>query len=118
MAARLHAMRRALHAALVRVESPPPDGASDWRRVLEQRGMFTYTGLSPAHVQALREKHHVYMPADGRICMAALTSASCDTFAAAVKDVLVAEKEAGGVPEGDSPARKRPRGLRGLACLS
>ena len=52
MAARLHAMRRALHAALVRVESPPPDGASDWRRVLEQRGMFTYTGLSREQARA------------------------------------------------------------------
>lgn len=46
MAARLVGMRRALHAALERVESPPPGGARDWRRVLEQRGMFTYTGLS------------------------------------------------------------------------
>ena len=105
-------------SAAAGADAPAPAGATGWQHVLEQRGMFTYTGLSPAHVQTLREKHHVYMPADGRICMAALTSASCDTFAAAVKDVLVAEKEAGGVPEGDSPARKRPRGLRGLACLS
>ena len=52
MAARLHAMRRALHDALVRLESPPPDGASDWRRVLEQRGMFTYTGLSREQARA------------------------------------------------------------------
>ena len=126
MAARLHGMRRALHAALERVESPPPGGARDWRRVLEQRGMFTYTGLSckqaraaasprpplppcapraprssTAHSQppplsqvtALREQHHIYMPMDGRLCMAALTQESCTVLAAAIKDVLLAKRE-------------------------
>ena len=152
MAARLHAMRRALHAALVRLESPPPDGASDWRRVLEQRGMFTYTGLSreqaspplpiqqpgssPTYpsaatasrqVSALREQHHIYMPMDGRLCMAALTQESCAVLAAAIKDVLLAsclgasllaegkrdhEEDAGQEqPEVEEPATtvKRPR---------
>ena len=55
MAARLHGMRRALHAALEVVESPPPGGARDWRRVLEQRGMFTYTGLSRKQARAAAE---------------------------------------------------------------
>ena len=126
MAARLHGMRRALHAALERVESPPPGGARDWRRVLEQRGMFTYTGLSCkqarvaasprpplppcaaraprssstatqppplSQVAALREQHHIYMPMDGRLCMAALTQESCTVLAAAIKDVLLAKRE-------------------------
>ena len=151
MAARLHGMRRALHAALEVVESPPPGGARDWRRVLEQRGMFTYTGLSrkqaraaaeppstqsapppPRHprsssppsprplsqVAALREQHHIYMPMDGRLCMAALTQESCTLLAAAIKDVLLAkgedEEDEGReqqkeVTQPTAPAAKRPR---------
>ena len=50
--------------------------------------MFTYTGLTPTQVEALRVKHHIYMPADGRISMASLTVASCDVLAAAIRDVL------------------------------
>ena len=56
-------------------------------------------GSSPAYppaatasrqVSALRDQHHVYMPMDGRLCMAALTQESCATLAAAIKDVLLA----------------------------
>ena len=55
--------------------------------------MFTYTGLAPAHVAALRERHHIYLPSDGRISMAGLTRASCVQLAAAIKEVLVSESE-------------------------
>ena len=90
MAKRLLEMREALSAALARIVCPPPTGTSltSWRHVTEQRGMFTYTGLTPTQVEALRVKHHIYMPADGRISMASLTVASCDVLAAAIRDVL------------------------------
>ena len=131
MAERLLEMRTCLAESLARVDCPPPFGTSltSWRHVLDQRGMFTYTGLTPPQVDMLREVHHVYMPMDGRICMAGLTKASCDTFAAAVKDVLefmrvheataaakdgLKGKAEGGSPSADAtdmspPAAKRAR---------
>ena len=75
-----------------------------------------------SQVAALRKQHHIYMPMDGRLCMAALTQESCTVLAAAIKDVLLAkrdddEEDAGQEqqeePVTDSepaaPAAKRPR---------
>jgi len=103
MATRLLSMRSALFAALERAACPPPAAVGSWRHVLEQRGMFTYTGLTAAQVVALREKHHVYMPLDGRLCMAALTDESCDFFATALREVLQAPEA------GEARALKKPR---------
>ena len=50
--------------------------------------MFAYTGLSAAHVDALREEHHIYMTRDGRLSMAALKPADVGQLAAAMADVL------------------------------
>jgi len=93
----------ACFAALERAACPPPAAVGSWRHVLEQRGMFTYTGLTAAQVVALREKHHVYMPLDGRLCMAALTDESCDFFATALREVLQAPEA------GEARALKKPR---------
>jgi aromatic-amino-acid transaminase len=38
----------------------------------EQRGMFSYTGLSPAQVDFLRKEFGIYLVRSGRICMAGL----------------------------------------------
>ena len=90
MARRLQEMRSELHAALERLGCPPPTGTTltSWDHVLSQRGMFTYSGLQPRQVEALRVEHHVYMPMDGRISMASLTRASCQTLATAIDRVL------------------------------
>ena len=53
-------MRRELHAALVALL---PDG--DFGYLLRQRGMFSYTGMSPAQVERLREEHGVYILRSG-----------------------------------------------------
>lgn len=114
MAERLRDMRTSLHAALERVRCPPPPGTrlTSWSHVLEQRGMFTYSGLTAAHVKLLREKHHIYMPTDGRISMASLTTSSCDVLAAAIKDVLL-ETSKGKARASDSedvlPSAKKAR---------
>jgi len=91
MAGRLQEMRDALYAALLKVDCPPPTGRTSergWRHVLDQRGMFTYTGLTPAQVDALRNEHHIYMPTDGRISMAGLTLDTCAFLAESIKAVL------------------------------
>ena len=73
--------------ALRRLGAPSPDGG-DWAHVTDQIGMFAYTGLAAAHVDALREQHHVYMTRDGRMSMAALKPADVDYVAGSIKAVL------------------------------
>jgi aromatic-amino-acid transaminase len=61
----------------------------DLSYVLKQRGMFSYSGLTKAQVQALREKYSIYAVDSGRICVAALSTGNIDYVARAVADVLV-----------------------------
>jgi len=105
MAARLHEMRVALSEELAKVECPPPRGTklASWSHVMDQIGMFTYSGLTPQQVDVLRERHHIYMPQDGRISMASLTTTSCKKLAIAIKDVVCCEAE----KIGDEPPAKR-----------
>ena len=49
-------------------------GKQDFSFVLAQRGMFSYSGLSAAQVDRLREEHGVYAVSSGRICVAARTT--------------------------------------------
>jgi aromatic-amino-acid transaminase len=57
-------------------------------RYLEQRGMFTYTGLTAAQVDTLRERHGVYLIRSGRMCVAALNENNVATVADAIATVL------------------------------
>lgn len=83
MRERIQAMRRALHAALV---SRRPE--RDFTYLLAQRGMFSYTGLSAAQVDRLREEHAVYLLRSGRICVAGLNRRNVETVARAIAAVL------------------------------
>ena len=87
MAGRVQRMRQELADALRRVGAPAPDGGH-WEHITSQIGMFAYTGLAASHVDKLREKHHVYMTRDGRMCMAALKPADVELVATAMRDVL------------------------------
>ncbi|WP_233859714.1 amino acid aminotransferase [Paraburkholderia sp. HD33-4] len=57
-------------------------------RYLEQRGMFTYTGLSADQVDTLRERHGVYLIRSGRMCVAALNDNNVATAAQAIAKVI------------------------------
>jgi len=46
--------------------------ARNFDYLLQQRGMFSYTGFSVAQVDRLREEFGVYLIASGRMCMAGL----------------------------------------------
>lgn len=60
----------------------------DFSFVLQQRGMFSYSGLTKEQVDALREDHGVYAVSSGRICVAALNSGNIDYVAKAIASVL------------------------------
>ncbi|SAL24206.1 aromatic amino acid aminotransferase [Caballeronia cordobensis] len=83
MCKRIERMRVAIHA---RLRGNVPDAML--ARYLEQRGMFTYTGLSAEQVDALRERHGVYLIRSGRMCVAALNGRNVETAAEAIGDVL------------------------------
>ncbi|VTN13215.1 Aromatic-amino-acid aminotransferase [Raoultella terrigena] len=50
--------------------------------------MFSYTGLSAAQVDRLREEFGVYLISSGRMCMAGLNSGNVQRVAQAFSAVL------------------------------
>ena len=62
--------------------------ADQFRHVLDQNGMFSYSGLSKEQVQKLQDEHSIYAVGSGRICMAALTTQNVDAVAEAIAAVL------------------------------
>jgi aromatic-amino-acid transaminase len=83
MRERILAMRHSLHAVL---SAKLPSRNFDY--FLTQRGMFSYTGLSAAQVDRLREDHAVYLVRSGRMCIAGLNSRNVEATAAAMAAVL------------------------------
>lgn len=61
----------------------------DFGFVLQQRGMFSYSGISAEQVERLRTEFGIYALSTGRICVAALNAknidAVCDAIAAVLK---------------------------------
>ena len=60
----------------------------DFSFIANQRGMFSFSGLTPEHVKALREKHGVYIVGSGRISVAGMTEGNMDYLCTAIADVL------------------------------
>lgn len=60
----------------------------DFSFVKSQRGMFSYSGMTAAQVDRLREEHGIYAVSSGRICVAALNSGNIDAVAKAIAAVL------------------------------
>jgi aromatic-amino-acid transaminase len=83
MRQRIRDMRRRLHVTL----SARLPG-HDLGYLLTQRGMFSYTGLSPAQVDRLREEFGVYLIRSGRMCVAGLNSRNVEPAALAMAAVL------------------------------
>ena len=50
--------------------------------------MFSYTGLSAAQVDRLRDEHAVYLIRSGRICVAGLNTGNVNRTAEAMAKVL------------------------------
>ena len=62
--------------------------ARDFSFVTRQRGMFSYSGLTSAQVDRLRNEFGIYAVSTGRICLAALNSRNLDAVADAIATVL------------------------------
>lgn len=71
------------------VETLDEQGAGrDFSFIARQRGMFSYSGLTPEQVQALRDRHSVYIVGSGRINVAGMTEVNMEFLCAAIADVL------------------------------
>lgn len=59
----------------------------DWQHILNQKGMFAYTGIRPEMVEVLRSEWSIYMPPDGRISVAGVNTSNIDYLAKAFHSV-------------------------------
>ncbi|WP_172151002.1 amino acid aminotransferase [Pseudomonas tumuqii] len=85
----LEAMRqRVAGLRLGLVEALRPYGLAErFAHIAEQRGMFSYTGLSPQQVQRLRDEYSVYMVGSGRANVAGLDGERLAQLARAIAQV-------------------------------
>jgi len=80
---RVKAMRKAL------VDGLKARGVKgDYSYVLKQNGMFSYSGLTAAQVDRLREEFGIYAVSTGRVCVAALNSKNIDYVCDALAKLL------------------------------
>jgi len=78
---------KSLRALLAgRLAARRPDQDFGW--VTRHRGMFSLTGLDAAAITDLRDRHHVYLPPDGRINIAGVSEANVDRVAASLVAVM------------------------------
>ena len=80
---RIKAMRKALVDG---IHKRVP--GADFSFILQQRGMFSYSGLTKEQVARLRAEFSIYAIDTGRICVAALTTKSIDYAADAIAKVI------------------------------
>lgn len=88
--AELRGMREHIHAmrALL-VDGLKAAGCTrDFSFIRDQRGMFSFTGLTPEQVTALRRDHAVYMVQSGRINVAGVNPDNVERLCAAIVHVL------------------------------
>jgi aromatic-amino-acid transaminase len=83
MRVRIREMRSAFVSKLK--EKAP---GKDFDFVVQQRGMFSYSGLTKEQVERLRSEHSIYAIDTGRICVAALNSHNLDRVVDAIAKVL------------------------------
>ncbi len=83
MRVRIREMRQALVAKLKAKASN-----HNFDFVIQQRGMFSYSGLTKEQVGRLREENAIYAVDTGRICVAALNSRNIDAVVDAIAKVL------------------------------
>jgi aspartate/tyrosine/aromatic aminotransferase len=83
MRGRINGMRE-LFANTLKAKGVP----GDFSFITKQRGMFSFSGLTREQVDALKDKHAIYIVGSGRINVAGITPTNCDQLCAAIADVV------------------------------
>jgi len=84
MAGRIIDMRKELFRLLTEELHTP----GNWDHIVNQIGMFSFTGINPAQSKALISEAHVYLTGNGRISMAGLNSKNIKYFAQSLDAVV------------------------------
>lgn len=63
-------------------------GAGDFDFVVEQNGMFSFSGLEKAQVERLKKEFGIYIVGSGRICVAGINHRNIDTLVNAIATVI------------------------------
>lgn len=87
MAHRIISMRKELYRLLTEEFKTP----GNWEHIVNQIGMFSYTGLNQQQSETLIEKAHVYLTSNGRISMAGLNTHNIRYFAECLDKVVRGE---------------------------
>ncbi|XP_071827796.1 aspartate aminotransferase, cytoplasmic-like [Apostichopus japonicus] len=83
MADRIRQMRELLYQKL-KLQGTP----GTWNHIVDQIGMFSYTGLSAKQVEFMKEKYHIYAMKSGRINMCAVTTSNVEHIAKAIHEAV------------------------------
>jgi len=87
MADRIIGMRKELFRLLTEELNTP----GNWEHIINQIGMFSFTGVTGAQAKALKEKAHIYLTENGRISMAGLNQQNVRYFAENLDKVVRGE---------------------------
>jgi len=83
MSDRILEMRKLLKSEVDRLKTP-----GTWNHIMDQIGMFTYTGLNKDQVLYIRKKYAIYFLESGRISVAGLSTGNMRYFAEAMDDAV------------------------------
>ncbi|EGV63801.1 Aspartate aminotransferase, cytoplasmic [Yamadazyma tenuis] len=83
MSSRINQMRIKLRDSLVELQTP-----GTWDHIVNQTGMFSFTGLSSDMVKRLEEKHAVYLVSSGRASVAGLNEHNINKVAKSFDEVV------------------------------
>jgi aspartate/tyrosine/aromatic aminotransferase len=83
MRGRINGMRELLVKTLKAKGVP-----GDYSFITRQRGMFSFSGLTPAQVEALKQKYSIYIVGSGRINVAGITEQNVGPLCDAIADVV------------------------------
>ena len=87
MRERMRSVRIALNGML---QHSAPE--HDFSFLVEQNGMFSYSGFSPKQIAMLRERFGVYVVSSGRLCVAGINESNIAHVCAALTEVVRSSK--------------------------
>ncbi|KAH7216048.1 pyridoxal phosphate-dependent transferase [Fusarium oxysporum] len=87
MSSRIRSMRKKLYDELVRLGTP-----GDWSHIVNQTGMFGYTGISKPQIERLEEQYHIYMANTSRISLAGLNDHNVDDVQRTTGQSIIMQK--------------------------
>lgn len=82
MVKRMKDMRIGLKQKLIELNSK-----LNWDNLTDQKGMFSYTGLTPEQVKRLKDEYHIYAIKTGRISVTGLTPSNLEYVAKSIIEV-------------------------------